>query len=183
MLTASKWTLCLDLALATLAFAAVRPAAPADRGACLLLTGANSAVREARVELVSTTEDWARLWLEHRGAPPVERYDLFLNKAGLPVVDFETHVVVAVFVGETANVAGLRVEAVEPAGAAEPSSDHVTLRYAANAFQTLGEAEPGRPFGFFVLPRPDRALQVEEQLYSMVGPTRVEQRARFEAPR
>ena len=175
MLTASKWTLCLDLALASLAFAAVRPSAPADRGPCLLLTGANSAVREARVELVSTSEDWARLWLEHRGAPPVERYDLFLNKAGLPVVDFETHVVVAVFVGETANVAGLRVEAVEPGEA----SDHATLRYASNSYQTLGESEPARPFGFFVLPRGDRPLVVEEQLYSMVGPTRIEMRASF----
>ena len=177
MLTASKWTLCLDLALAGLALAVLRPAAPADRGACLLLTGAISAVREPRVELVSTSEDWARLWLEHRGSPPVDRYDFFYNKAGVPVVDFETHVVVVVFVGDTANTSGLRVEAVEPTG------DHATLRYAENSYQTLGDAEPARPFGFFVLPRTDRPLVVEEQLYSMAGPTRIEQRARFEAPR
>jgi len=187
MLTSSKWSLCLDVAIATLAFAALRPApapapAAADRGTCLLLTGANSAIREPRVELVSAPEEWARLWLEHRGSPPVERYDSFLNKAGLPVVDFATHVVVAVFVGETANIAGLRVEG-EASDAGAAAADHTTLRYASNSYQTLGEAEPARPFGFFVLPSGDRPLVVEEQLYSMTGPSRVEARARFEPPR
>ncbi|HZL99256.1 MAG TPA: hypothetical protein VFD43_03300 [Planctomycetota bacterium] len=166
--------LVLGVAAAVMA-AATGPAA--DAGPCVLLTGADSAIREPRIVLVTTADQWAALWLEHRGLPERVPYDTYYNPAGLPEIDFATHAVVGVFDGEGHNCAGLRTEALVP------GPGETTLRYSSKSYQTLGEAEPTRPYGFFVLPRPAGALQVEEQLYSMAGPSRIEPRASFPAPR
>lgn len=164
---------------AILCGAALAPSAD-EQGACVLLTGADSVIGQPRVVLVTAPQEWASLWLEHRGLPEDARYDFFFNRAGVPEVDFATHVVVAVFSGSLTNAAGLKLDALETA------EGRTTLRYAAKSYQTLvepgAEAAAARPFGLFVVPRFEGPLQVEEQLYSMLGPSRVEARASFPTP-
>lgn len=173
-----RLSLCLELALAAGAVAVAGSwLLPADRGACVVLTGAQSAVQQARVVLVTSPEALASLWLEHRGLPSQAKYDFYFDKAGVPQVDFATHVVVAVFVGERSNTAALRLDSLET------DEGVTTLRYAANSYQSGETADEAHPYGFFVLPRPDEALQVDEQLYAMTGPSRIEPRAIFEPVR
>ena len=172
MHTSAKLGVDVAAALAAILYGAVL-APSADHGPCVLLTGADSMIGRPRVVLVTSSPGWASLWLEHKGLPENTRYDFYFNRAGVPEVDFATHVVVAVFAGPRTNTSGLRLDALET------DDDGTTLRYAAKSYQTLEKADEGQPFGFFILPRFEGALQVEEQIYSMAGPSRVEPRGSF----
>lgn len=148
------------------------------------LSGADSAVREARCVRVSAPEAWVALWLEHAGHAADADYSLYYNPAGVPAVDFARCEVVAVFGGATANIAGydaLPAAAPAAAGAA-------VLVVQSRSYQTAGPAPDGgarraTPFGFFVVPRVAGPLRVEQHLPRMGGGTgRVIELARFEAP-
>ncbi len=111
--------------------AASWPAARADEQPPTLapfvtLTGAHSHVTVARCVRIPTHDAWAALWLEHLGEPPRARYDLYFNTAGLPLVDFERCMVIAVFDGATENSAGY--EAVPVPAAADGADAEVDQR-------------------------------------------------------
>jgi hypothetical protein len=83
-------------------------------------TGTNSHVLDERCLRITTQAEWSALWLEHVGEPPKPQCDMYFNKAGLPVVDFERCMVMAVFGGATNNVAGLSATAPATPGDATP---------------------------------------------------------------
>jgi hypothetical protein len=159
------------------------------------LTGAHSRVTEARCERISTQDDWVATWLAHVGEPPAEHYDLYFNRAGVPLVDFARCMVVAVFDGASHNNAGyealpataVTVGGVAVSTAGQPSGGDV-LVIEAHHFQTLGPAPDGgaqavTPFAFFILPRTDATLLVQQHYPRMggEGPGRIVERARFPA--
>lgn len=159
----------------------------------LSLSGQHSHVTDKRCLRITNQDEWAALWFEHVGEKPRPKLDLFYNKAGLPVVDFERCMVVAVFAGALFNCAGVSaVEAPEPpvkldeATAAGPASeDEVALYLSWHSFQTAGPApdggaQAGEPFGFFVLPRTDAPLVLRDVRRGKGGDSvRVAERARF----
>jgi hypothetical protein len=197
----SPWQLvAATAALATLL--AARSPDPAPDGGALqplvTLTGADSRITDARCLRITTPEEWAALWLEHLGHAPVARYDTFHNEAGLPIVDFDTCMVVAVFAGATENCAGFEVwrdkaqDGAEPAGVDD--ARHVpagpgerAFRYSRHSYQTVGPDGGGRaatPYAFFFLPRTPAPLLVQEVPLSMGGrPVRHIERGRFPALR
>lgn len=73
------------------------PAAPGPRELnCLeFLSGQHSAIREQQVRLVRTESEWLALWREHSS--------LQLPGPELPQIDFESQMLIAVFLGERAT--------------------------------------------------------------------------------
>lgn len=146
------------------------------------LSGAESAVTQARCVRVSAQADLVALWLEHRGLPPDPDYSAYYDPAGVPVVDFARCEVVAVFGGATNNVAGYdALPAQSPAEVDAPA----VLRVRARSYQTAGPgggAQPATPWACFVVPRSDGPLVVQQHHPSMGGgPGRVVELARLEA--
>jgi len=128
--------------------------------------------------------------LEHVGEQPNPKYNFFFNKAGLPVVDFERCMVVAVFDGATQNTAGVSAHS---GPLADPEAEVKTptaegddvLRLSWHGYQTAGPEGGGNdatPFGFFVLPRSPAPLVVQDRNMPLGGGHgRIEERARFPA--
>jgi len=174
ILKSSVW---IPVALAAVLFGAAAIRAPGEhRGPCVVLSGADSTIADARCVRITTLEDWAALWREHQGLPPRPKSE---NRkpyeVDLPQVDFTTHVVIGVFEGETVNSRGLTAVALESA------EGRSILRYESQSYQTMEEVDHVRPYGFFVLPRTGEALDLEEQLGMPGGASRIEPRQSFPA--
>jgi hypothetical protein len=170
--------------------AAPSPAPAATLAPLVTLTGASSHVTEARCLRITTTDEWTATWLEHVGAPPKPKYDLHFNTAGLPVVDFERCMVIAVFDGATGNTAGVSAFSgplVDPAAEVKtPTADgDDVLRLSWHGYQTTGPDGGGvavTPFGFFVVPRSSAPLVVQDREMPLGGGHgRIVERARFPA--
>jgi hypothetical protein len=101
--------------------------------------------------------EWIKIWRRHRGAKESDDYDLYYNPLGLPYIDFEKCMVIAVFQGSGWNSAGLGTAAVLE------SKDSMVLRLVDKSYQTAGRDPDGggrrtTVYGFFVLPRSDRTV-------------------------
>jgi hypothetical protein len=144
------------------------------------LWGAHSAVKQKSFHRITTPEAWTALWLSHRGKE-AKGHSAYYNEAGVPDVDFERCMVVAIFQGEAWNSAGVRVVSITDDGA------RLTLRYDDRSYQTAGPNGGGErvtAFGLFVLPRSAMELVVEEDVQGLKGrPDRYRERARFPALR
>jgi hypothetical protein len=154
------------------------------------ISGANSHITTARCLRITTQEAWAALWLEHLGETPKPKYDLYYNQAGLPVVDFEHCMVVAVFQGATSNCAGVSavtgpLEDPEAETKTPVASGDEVLRLSWHGYQTMGPdggAVGASPFGFFVLPRTEAPLVVQDREMPLGGGHgRIVERARLPA--
>jgi hypothetical protein len=165
---------------------APRPAPAATVAPFVTLSGANSHVTEARCLRITTADDWAAIWLEHVGEPPKPQYNLYFNKAGLPVVDFERCMVIAVFAGASGNCAGVSavagpLEDPEAETKTPVAAGDMVLRLAWHEYQTAGPDGGGvdaNPFGFFVVPRTQAPLVVQDRVMPLGGGHgRLEQRA------
>ena len=123
-------------------------------------------------------EDWADLWIEHTGAKRHKgKYNWFYNEAGVPFVDFERCMVIAVFQGEGWNSAGVRVVTITE------EEDHILLRFDDQSYQTMGPDGGGQrvtPFGIFVLPRSKKPVVLEENVQGLIGkPPKWKERAKL----
>ena len=176
------------LALSTLPYF-VRAAGPATRGEggamggekpYLTLAGASSKIEEPTIARVTTAKEFQDLDLRHLGADPA-RFDEFYNPHGVPVIDFERCMVLAVFKGNTWNVAGVYVESVLDEGARR------VVRVRRRGYQTAGPDGGGKratPYGIFVLPRSNKELVVEEDVRTLKNePPKWNEIARFTALR
>lgn len=150
----------------------------------VVITGMDSHIKEPGCFRVTSREQWVTLWLRHTGRESSDtfesKYDDFYNPAGVPDVDFDKCMVIAVFQGAGVNSAGLKAVSVEDVGR------HIVFRFEDKAFQTGGVKDGGgvkvNVYGFFVLPRSTRPVVVEEGHRYMKPDTPVwRERARFEA--
>ena len=178
--------------VALLAAAPAPPAGTSVLQPMVTISGANSHVTTKRCLRITTQEEWAALWLEHVGQPPKAKYDLYYNEAGLPLVDFERCMVVAVFDGATHNCAGVSavtgpLEDPEAETKTPVASGDDVLRLSWHSYQTGGPGPDGgaveaSPFGFFVLPRSSAPLVVQDREMPMGGGRgRLVERARLPA--
>ena len=133
---------------------------------CVALSGADSEVAAAECHRVTNLADWAALWLKHLGRAGSGKYDLYYDKLGLPLVDFDRYMVMAIFEGQTWNCAGLTAVSIEE------NPDRVVLRFVRKSYQTLGPDGGGRkvtPYGFFVVPRSTKRFVIEEDVHGLIG--------------
>lgn len=132
--------------------------------ALVTLTGASSKA-ERGVELARTEPNFIRLWQRHIGAKETGEYNAHYNEIGLPVVDFDRCMVVAIFEGDTWNSAGFSVHSIFE------RSGRLILRYEAKSYQTSGPDGGGRqasPYAFFVLPRFDKEIVMERNVQRLI---------------
>lgn len=153
--------------------AAQRPVRPV-----VAITGAKSAIEKAAYHRLRSAQDLARIWLQHLGQqPPVGEYGFYYNAAGVPEVDFEGFEVVAIFGGGGWNSAGFAVESVSD------EKDARTIRFDDKSYQTEGPNGGGKrvsPFGFFVVPRTELPIVLEQNVQSLIGsPPEWKERARL----
>jgi hypothetical protein len=136
------------------------------------LTGTDSQVKEPSYHRVMSQDEWIKIWQRHKGAQQSKEYDLVHNPLGVPHVDFEKCMVIAIFQGRGLNSAGLQAVAVLE------EKDRIVLRFEDESYQTMGRAM-GREgsgggnqvtvFGFFVLPRSSKAVVLEENVRQYLG--------------
>lgn len=132
-------------------------------------SGAHSQIDKPSYHLVTSAKDWANLCLRHTGKEEREEYDYFYNPDGVPEVNFDECMIVAVFQGKKTNVAGLEAVTISRVAGL------MTLRFRRKGFQTTGTAkdnggaEEVTPYAFFVVPRSPNPLVLEEDVNSMRG--------------
>jgi len=109
-------------------------------------------------------KEWITIWQRHKGVKESKDYDLFYNPLGLPAIDFEQCMVMAVFEGSGWNSTGLKaVEIVE-------QGDDVVLQFQSKGYQTGGANGGGRQvtvYGFFVLPRSSKTVVLHQRVRTM----------------
>ncbi|MHC4137878.1 MAG: hypothetical protein ACYS0K_23295 [Planctomycetota bacterium] len=139
------------------------------------LAGARSEIKMAEDHRIATQEELTAVWLKHVGADP-SRHSDYYNKAGVPVVDLDRCMVVAVFGGRCINSAGIHVVSVAE------EKDRVLLRFDHRSYQSGAEGDRVTPFGFFFMPRSGKPLVLEENVQNLIGgPPKWKERARFDA--
>jgi hypothetical protein len=130
------------------------------------LTGADSHVKERSYHRVMSEDEWIKIWQRHKGTEESKNYDLFDNPLGLPYIDFEKCMVIAVFQGNDWNSAGLTAVAVQE------KEDGIVLRFKNKGYQTWGPDGGGKQvtvYGFFVLPRSSKTVVLEENVQNYKG--------------
>jgi hypothetical protein len=131
------------------------------------LTGTDSRVTERSYHRIASEADWIRIWQRHKGVQESKDYNLFNNPLDLPYVDFDKCMVIAVFQGSGWNSAGFKAAAVLE------EKDGVVLRLAEKSYQTAGPVGGGAKqvtvYGFFVLPRSDKTVVLEENVQHYIG--------------
>ena len=133
---------------------------------CVTLTGADSHVKERSYFRITSEDEWVKIWQRHKGVNESKDYDLFYNPLGLPNIDFEKCMVIAVFQGSGWNNAGLTAVAVLE------GKDGIVLRFGNKGYQTGGPGGGGKRttvYGFFVLPQSSKTVVLEENVQNIRG--------------
>ena len=134
---------------------------------CVVITGADSHVAKPRYIRVASTDDWARVWQEHKGQKPLGEYDRYYDPLTLPLIDFDRYMVIGIFQGSGWNGAGLNVFSIYEA------DNRIVFRYECRFYQTIGPVDGGRQkvsvYGFFVLPRSTKLIVLEENVQRYKG--------------
>ncbi len=156
------------LAVATVFVAAGLAAAEDNARPFVTLTGTDSHVKERSYRRVASEDEWIKIWQRHKGAKESKDYDLFYNPLGLPSIDFEKCMVIAVFQGNGVNSAGLKAVAILE------EKDRLALRFQNKSYQTMvygpvDEGDQVTVYGFFVLPRSSKTVVLEENVQNITG--------------
>ncbi len=130
------------------------------------LAGADSRIDRPGYQLITSRRDWTNLWLRHTGRPVEKEYDDFYNPAGVPEINFEKCMVIAVFAGKTENIT-----AIEASTYVE-NADQIRLRFRERGYQTAGAnggAVKSTPYGLFVVSRSSKLLILEQNVQDIKG--------------
>ena len=99
----------------------------------------------------------------------------YFNPAGVPDVNFENCMVIAIFKGPACNSAGLRAVSVHE------DSEALLFRFDDMSYQTGNWSDKVTVYAFFVLPRSTRPVVLEEDVQGIINkPPTWQERARFE---
>lgn len=156
--------------LAAFALLAACGSAPPTEGlrAAVLAVGPDSRAEDASILRIRSLDELRRAWNHHTGRAVDAPLDA---PEAISRVDFATSEVLAIFGGEGFNSSGIQI--VE----ATDEGDVRRVRYESLSFQTMstrdddesGGAVPAWEFGFFLLPKTQQDLLVEENVQSMIG--------------
>lgn len=128
------------------------------------ITGAESKITAREFHRITTTQAWTELWLRHVGYEPRnERYDTYYNPAAMPGVDFSQCMVLAILRGDGLNTAAVDVKSITEQGG------ELLVRFEDRMYQTMDTSNPSTAFGFFILPRTDLPIVLEENVQGLIG--------------
>jgi hypothetical protein len=164
---------CLGILAVALGIAAAEE--KQDARPYVTLAGPKSLVDAREYHRILAREELVTAWLRHKGIDPAKHSE-YHNEAGVPDVDFERCMVVAVFGGEGVNSAGIYAVSLSE------EKDRVLLRFDHRSYQSGPEGNRVTPFGFFFVPRSAKELVLEENVQNLIGGAPVwKERARFGA--
>lgn len=119
------------------------------------LSGADTKIAKTDYLKIDSQNKWEDVWLQHVGCKNVEKYDYFFNKNGIPVVDFEKYMVIAVFQAPGENCAGIDAYSIIE------KEKEIIFDFEAKYYQVVEDThDPGNAFGFFVLPKSDKKIVI-----------------------
>lgn len=130
--------------------------------------GPDSAVKEPTFLKITSEDAWTSLWEKHTGGPL--KRDNIQRPVGLPAINFDQCMVVAIFNGKRHNTNGIVIKSIVDAG------EKIVLHYDESTYQVAyslnaGEKMPSppdlHPFGIFVLPKSDKPIEVEENVQGL----------------
>ena len=124
---------------------------------CVVLTGADSHVSERSYHRITSATEWVARWRKHKGKKPDDA------PAGLPLVDFDRFMVIAIFQGRAVNSAGLKAVSITV------NEDRIVFRFDDDSYQTAGEGKDVTVYGFFVVLRSNKPLVLEEDVQGIIG--------------
>lgn len=152
------------LVVAIFCVAAGLAAAEDNARPLVTITGADSHVTARNYHRVASEEEWIKIWQRHKGEKEAKDYDLFYNPLGLPSIDFEKCMVIAVFQGSGVNSAGLKTVAILE------NKDRSILRFEDKHYLTCYNGlKQVTVYGFFVLPRSSKTVVLEENVQNIIG--------------
>lgn len=125
----------------------------------VVMSGADSHITAPNCLRITSESQWDTTWLEHMGWDKKQTYDKYYNRFGIPVIDFNKCMVIAVFLGETWNRAGISVIFIQE------GNDQIVLGFDLKTYQVMESGDQVNPYGFFVLPRSSKQvlLQINDQ--------------------
>jgi len=146
------------------------------------VAGADSKIEDPTYLRISSREEFIRLFMRHLGKER-QAYDEHYNSPAMPQIDFDQCMVLAIFAGKSVNTVGLFADSIQEL------DGRILFRFRPRCYQTLdfGNDTSGgdgsnhaNPFGFFVIPRSDKAIVVEEDVQNVIGsPPKWEEKARI----
>jgi hypothetical protein len=127
----------------------------------VVISGSDSHITTPNCLRIISESQWDTTWLEHKGWDKKQVYDKFYNRLGIPVIDFKKCMVIAVFLGETWNTAGMSVIFIQE------GNDKIVLGFDLNTYQTMDSGDQVNPYGFFVLPRSSKQVLLQINVQSL----------------
>ena len=159
------------------------------------LSGAQTKIEGRSYHRLTDVEEFQGLYMRHLGHK-AEEFDDYYNTHGVPIVNFERCMVIAILQGDSFNSAGVYVHSVEE------DDERILVRFDDRSYQTSGgfredralvEGVPDpdklgdggrqqvRAWGMFVLPRSAKAVVLEENVQGIIGqPPEWKERERFD---
>jgi hypothetical protein len=148
---------------------------PAVTKPLVTLAGANSRIESPTYLRITTAKDFQATFMQHLGKEAKDFNDHY-NPDGFPTINFDRCMVIAVFAGKSWNSVGMYASQIND------NENQITVRFDHRSYQTSGGADAVVPYGFFVVPRSDKAVILEENVQQYIGGEPVwKERARFQA--
>ncbi|MHC5035712.1 MAG: hypothetical protein ACYTHM_00215 [Planctomycetota bacterium] len=129
----------------------------------VVFSGSQSKIEKPEIIRIASRKAWTEVWCRHVGLPRQDPYHDYYNRAGVPAVDFDRCMVVAIFQGRASNSAGVDALSITE------EEGILRFRYDDRSFQTVGGAESVSAFGIFILPRSGKPVVVEENVQGLKG--------------
>ncbi len=126
-------------------------------------SGPKSRAVEKAYLLIRSGEEWSKIWRGHAGEP---RHKPVVHGTGMPEVNFDTCIAIAVFCGRAKNSDGVKFVSIEEV------SGRLRVRFDNKTYQTSGPDGGGNkvtPYGVIVLPKTSLPVDLEEKTQSLKG--------------
>jgi hypothetical protein len=135
-------------------------AAAKARMPLVVVSGADSEVRQASYRRITEPDEWAKIWANHVGTSVDDPYSPRFE------VDFGRCMVIAILRGEQQNSRGIQLDSMED------SEDVLVIRFTQLGYQTSGadNNKPlDRPYAFVVVPAATKRIVIEENVQNLIG--------------
>jgi hypothetical protein len=128
----------------------------------VIMSGADSHISTPSCLRIITESQWDTTWLEHMGWEKKQIYDQYYNRLGIPIIDFNKCMVIAIFLGKSWNTAGISVISIQE------GNDQIVLSFDLKSYQSMEPGDQVKPYGFFVLPNSNKQvlIQINNQSYA-----------------
>lgn len=138
------------------------------------MTGADTLVERRLATMVVSDREWSGLWQQHKETAGSIGTSGYITDDVPPKVDFKKNVVIAYFGGPDKGIDGYSFVSVDSKGKTN------VVRIAPHFFS--GNVQTNS-YGFWIFPRPKKAVELELQVGIRNGEPVYQQVGKFEAPK